>query len=143
MRLSLLFVTALLWAGAISLSLEARAQDNVSTDDVVQKICSDGGEWLKCYSLEPSKCRTVTTAFVDPCVKRVMSAKIDEHAMKTVTRLLTCFNQEFMGKYGYGEVKTPECKNPMKHLTQPSEDSTPKRGARSGQGSQDDQLGSF
>jgi hypothetical protein len=34
--------------------------------------------------------------------------------------MLGCFNEEFMSKYGAGEVKSPECENPMKHLMRPA-----------------------
>lgn len=88
-----------------------------SIQKVVDQICSDGGEWLKCYSLEPSRCQSVTTGFVEPCVRKVMGSRVEEPEANTVARLLVCFNQEFMAKYGFGEVKSPECKDPMKHLS--------------------------
>lgn len=94
---------------------------NVPAEPAVQKIvdeiCSDGGAWLKCYSLEPSRCQEVTAGFVEPCVKSLMATPVAEPAAKGVVRLLVCFNQRFMAKYGYGEVKTPECKDAMKHLS--------------------------
>lgn len=88
-----------------------------TVDKLVEEICSDGGMWLRCYSLPPSRCREVTAGFVQPCVERVMATPIAEPAEKGVARLLSCFNERFMAKYGLGEVKSPECKNPMKHLS--------------------------
>jgi hypothetical protein len=91
--------------------------DYASVQKVIDEICSDNGAWLRCYSLEPSRCQEITAGFVEPCVERVMATPVAEPATHTVRRLLVCFNQRFMAKYGYGEVKTPECKDPMKHLT--------------------------
>ena len=88
-----------------------------AVDKLVDEICSDGGAWLRCYSLEPSRCHEVTAGFVEPCVESVMSNAVAEPATKGVMRLLACFNQRFMAKYGHGEVKSPECKDPMKHLS--------------------------
>lgn len=84
---------------------------------IVDEICSDGGAWLKCYSLDPSRCEEVTAAFVEPCVGSLMATPVAEPAAQSVVRLLVCFNKRFMAKYGYFEVKTPECKDPMKHLS--------------------------
>ena len=117
----LLVLSAFLVIGAVlALPALSRAQtgpDTASIQKVVDEICSDGGAWLKCYSLQPSKCQATTTGFVEPCVRKVMGSQVDEHGMKVVERLLMCFNKEFMARYGSGEVKTPECRNPMKHLS--------------------------
>jgi hypothetical protein len=116
----LLVLSAFLVIGAVlaqpSVSSAQPGPDTASIQKVVDEICSDGGAWLRCYSLEPSKCQATTAGFVEPCVRKVMGSQIDEHGMKVVERLLMCFNKEFMAKYGSGEVKTPECRNPMKHL---------------------------
>ena len=93
--------------------------DSASIQKVVDEICSDGGAWLRCYSLDPSKCRSITTGFVDPCVRRVAAKPSQDPNLHPLTQMLGCFNQEFMSKYGAGEVETPECANPMKHLMQP------------------------
>lgn len=84
---------------------------------LVDEICSDGGAWLRCYSLAPSRCKEITTGFVEPCVSGAMMTPVAEPAAQSVVRLLICFNQRFMAKYGFGEVKSPECKDPMKHLS--------------------------
>ena len=96
------------------------APDNAAVHKVVGEICSDGGAWLKCYSLEPSDCTEITTAFVDPCVKTVFANTSKDPAVHPVATLLGCFNKEFMRKYGHGEVKSPECATPLKHLMGPT-----------------------
>lgn len=93
--------------------------DKASIQKVVDEICSDGGEWLKCYSLEPSRCESITAAFVEPCVKSVFANSSKNPGVHPISQLLGCFNQEFMRRYGHGEVKSPQCANPMKHLTNP------------------------
>lgn len=96
------------------------APDRASVQKVVSEICSDGGQWLKCYSLDPADCSSITTAFVEPCVTKVFANPTKSSTVPPVNQLLGCFNQEFMRKYGHGEVKTPECANPMKHLVGPA-----------------------
>jgi hypothetical protein len=93
----------------------------VSISKVVDEICADGGAWLKCYSLDPSSCEEVTAAFVEPCVKTIFANASKSPGAHPVGQLLGCFNQEFMRKYGYGEVKTPECAHPLKHLMKPQQ----------------------
>lgn len=95
------------------------APDRAGIQKVVSEICSDGGRWLTCYSLDPADCSSITTAFVEPCVTKVFANPAQNSAAPPVNQLLGCFNQEFMRKYGHGEVKTPECANPMKHLMKP------------------------
>lgn len=116
-----LLSTILLLALFSVVSVEDAGAQPAPTQPTVQKlvdeICSDGGAWLKCYSLEPSRCQEVTAGFVEPCVASVMTTPMAEPAAKSVVRLLTCFNQRFMARYGHGEVKTPECKDPMRHLS--------------------------
>lgn len=94
--------------------------DPASIQKVVDEICSDGGAWLQCYSLDPAKCRSITTGFVDPCVRRVIAKPSQDPNLHPLAQMLGCFNQEFMSKYGAGEVKTPKCANPMKHLMGPA-----------------------
>ena len=116
-RSFIFFVVLLL--GSLS-STDAFAQqgpDRQSIQKVIDEICSDGGAWLKCYSLEPSRCQAVTAGFVEPCVQKVMQSPSDDQTADGVAKLLICFNRQFMAKYGIGEVKTPECADPMKHLT--------------------------
>jgi hypothetical protein len=95
------------------------APDKAAVAKVVNEICSDGGAWLKCYSLEPSDCVEITISFVEPCIKTVFANSSKDPAVHPITTLLGCFNREFMRKYGHGEVKTPECATPMKHLMGP------------------------
>ena len=114
------YLSALLLGSVFGASSFVSAQtgpDKASMQKVVDEICSDGGAWLKCYSLEPSRCQVITSGFVEPCVRKVMGAPGDGQGVDAVARLLTCFNKEFMAKYAFGEVKTPECRDPMKHLS--------------------------
>ena len=95
--------------------------DPASIQKVVNEICSDGGLWLRCYSLDPARCRSVTTEFVSPCAERGGADSSEDGEDNPLMDLLGCFNEEFMSKYGAGELKTPECANPMKHLMEPAQ----------------------
>ena len=106
----------------VAQGLEPQASaDPASIQKVVDEICSDGGAWLRCYSLDPAKCRSITTGFVDPCVRRVIAKPSQDSNLHPLAQMLGCFNEEFMSKYGAGELKTPECVNPMKHLMGPAQ----------------------
>lgn len=106
---------------AVAQGREAQpSADSASIQKVVDEICSDGGAWLRCYSLDPGKCRSITTGFVDPCVRRVIAKPSQDPNLHPLAQMLGCFNEEFMAKYAAGEVKTPECANPMKHLMGPA-----------------------
>ena len=94
--------------------------DSAAVQKLVSEICSDRGAWLKCYSLDPSDCVAITAAFVEPCVKTVFANSSKDPSVHPLATLLGCFNKEFMRKYGHGEVKTPECATPLKHLMGPA-----------------------
>lgn len=101
----------------------ARADSGVSekaVEDVIGHICSDGGEWLRCYSVEPSKCHEVASGFVKPCVDRVFTernrASQQPLVIDSLKELLGCFDRVFMARYGTGKLSTPECNKQPEHL---------------------------
>ena len=101
----------------------ARAESGVpakAVEDVIGHICSDGGQWLKCYSIEPSKCHEVASGFVKPCVERVFTernrAAQQPLVIDSLKELLGCFDRVFMARYGTGKLNTPECNQQPQHL---------------------------
>lgn len=101
----------------------ARAESGVpdkAVEDVIGHICSDGGAWLKCYSVEPSKCHEVASGFVKPCVDRVFTernrAAQQPLVIDSLKELLGCFDRVFMARYGAGKLNTPECNKQPEHL---------------------------
>lgn len=116
-----LVVTLAFLAPSLSPSSDAQAQiPDKAIQGVVDHICSDGGEWLQCYSLEPKRCHEITASYVRPCVDKTLgTGEIDQGdvtAADMIQNLLRCLNHEFMGKYGLGKRQTPECEAPPKHL---------------------------
>jgi hypothetical protein len=87
---------------------------------VVDHICSDGGAWLRCYSLEPHKCQEITAGYVKPCIHKTLgNGEIDQGNLTAVAmlqNLLQCLNHDFMAKYGLGKKNTVECIEPPQHL---------------------------
>ena len=101
----------------------ARADSGVpekAVEDVIGHICSDGGQWLKCYSVEPSKCHEVASGFVKPCVDRVFTernrAAEKPLVVDSLKELLGCFDRVFMARYGTGKLNTPACNQQPQHL---------------------------
>lgn len=90
------------------------------SDKVVEHICSDGGEWLRCYTLRPETCTSVSKSIVRPCVDSVLSSvpevKDQAESRALSQQLMGCFNERFMQFYGAGKLSTPECKSPPAHL---------------------------
>lgn len=90
------------------------------TSQIQQLVCSDGGEWLRCYRLEPKSCATVTEAFVRPCVASVLgpvkSQMSYDEGVTASKKLVECFNERFLSSYGSQKLSTPQCSQPPKHL---------------------------
>jgi hypothetical protein len=122
------FLLSLVSLGTFLLARDVGAQTgqqvNPLRENAMQQligmICSDNGEWLRCYSLPPPNCRSITEGYVRPCVDRILSTVTHElkgqEELQTMQRLLGCFNEEFMRRYGAGQVKSKECQLPPKHL---------------------------
>ena len=90
------------------------------SDQVTNLVCSDQGEWLRCYKVNPVFCTKVTEGFVQPCIQEILAPVekqlSQEEGTKVALRLLGCFNKRFMDSYGSQKLSTPECANPPKHL---------------------------
>ena len=88
--------------------------------EVVEKICSDGGIWLKCYNLEAGSCNRVASSFVPKCLERTLagiSQPIAENQQSPLSlEILDCFNEEFTQRYGMDHLGTPECEETPEHL---------------------------
>lgn len=110
---------AVMCHAASDVSAESAVSD-VAVQNVIKHICSDGGEWLKCYSVEPAKCESVTAGYVRPCINKTFGRGDPMRNGATtevvLQRLLGCFNNEFMTRYGAGKRSTPECQKPPAHL---------------------------
>jgi len=90
------------------------------SEKVVGHICSDGGAWLRCYSIRPETCSSVAKSVVRPCVDSILesveSVQNEEEGRAVTNRLMDCFNERFLQYYGAGKLSTPECKDPPPHL---------------------------
>ena len=113
-------------AGAIaiiSIASSARAEGPDHEQEVasiIRYICSDGGDWLRCYSLSPSECLPRMKEVVTPCTNAALkAAKVtltQEQQTALAARVVQCFNRVFMSKYGKGKVESAECKEAPRHL---------------------------
>jgi len=90
------------------------------TNQITQHICSDGGQWLKCYTIRPETCVSVTKSVVQPCVDSVLAnvtqIKDEKEGIAISQKLMSCFNERFMAFYGSGQLRTPECEKQPEHL---------------------------
>ena len=123
MKLTLQAIVVACAIGTSSLWTSTRVEAQISqkaVQGVVDHICSDGGEWLRCYSLEPHRCQEITASYVKPCIDRTLgNGEIDQGdltAVDMIQNLLRCLNHDFMAKYGPGKLDTVECTEPPQHL---------------------------
>jgi hypothetical protein len=115
---------SLLVAGSMAATSFAHAFDkeivNQFSAQVSDLVCSDGGAWLSCYRVEPSTCKTVAAALVEPCANDIFLPIKEplsyEAGVQAAQRLMGCFNEQFEQSYGANRVSTPDCSQPPKHL---------------------------
>lgn len=111
---------AVLLAAAPGFSPRANAQEidrnalDAFRQQVVAKMCADGGEWLRCYKTDPLRCQTVSTVLVDSCVASELTAKPaalrdPSQASAIAERLYSCLRTKFLAKYGADKLDTDEC----------------------------------
>lgn len=88
--------------------------------ETVDDICSDRGEWLRCYSQEPSACTEISSGIVSKCFDRVLGrgpiTTTEQGLDSTVEKLTTCFRDEFLARYDLYRKNTLECAEPPEHL---------------------------
>lgn len=117
-HLAIVIAFALSALGDTVTAQEHHHTQQVST--IVRFMCSDGGNWLRCYSLSPSECEPLMKEVVTPCTNAVFTAgKIalsQEQRALLAGKLLECFNHSFMSKHGQRKVDSAECKDPPSHL---------------------------
>lgn len=116
---ALVILAALLGQSRLAHAFDSAILANFS-DQITKQVCSDNGEWLRCYKVSPSFCTKVTEGFVRPCVQRLLGPVekqlSPEEGERVAHQLLGCFNKQFMEAYGAQKLSTPECAVPPKHL---------------------------
>lgn len=127
-RRSFLLLLGSLMLSLVAVQREARALDKQFEDALAAKIeefvCADGGNWLRCYNLEPSSCKSVAAGFVQPCVKAALAKQAtvmtEEEGAAAAKKMMNCFNENFLSSYGSGKRLSAECQKPPQHLQDPS-----------------------
>jgi hypothetical protein len=82
--------------------------------DVTAKMCQDGGEWLRCYQVDPMRCESLSAALVEPCVgeeilSKPAALKDTSNAASLANGLYSCLRTRFLAKYGADRLHTEEC----------------------------------
>jgi hypothetical protein len=114
--------TALTFVGALMLLISAPTQSASAFDpqavqqfkkSISQQMCKDGGEWLRCYKLEPFNCRDVTDAIVNGCVDSVLAGIKSLERRKFIQWMSSdveaCIKKTFADQYGSRKVTSPAC----------------------------------
>lgn len=87
---------------------------------VVGQVCSDKGEWLKCFSLQPSLCAEKVSPIVSACATSAfngMAVSLNpDQAFSAAKRFQECFNRSWSSQFGVLRRSTPECMGPPAHM---------------------------
>ena len=82
--------------------------------DIVATICSDGGEWLKCFNKPPAQCESYAKAIVRPCLDQEIGSVRGpiplSAALQYAVESKSCFNRAIPDVLGE-PVKSEECTN--------------------------------
>ncbi len=110
---------------AASLPLQAHALDASLIDffstKVIEHTCSDRGEWLRCYQLQPAACPSAMEAVIRPCAAQILeplpvATDNKDDAMKTALAFQKCFNTRFEKIFERKRLNTEACREGPAHL---------------------------
>lgn len=101
-------------------ALDASLIDFFSTK-VIEHACSDRGEWLRCYQLQPAACPSAMEAAIRPCATQILeplpvATDNKDEAMKTALAFQKCFNTRFEKIFARKRLDTSECREGPAHL---------------------------
>jgi hypothetical protein len=79
-----------------------------------QKMCADGGAWLRCFSVDPLQCETITAKLLDDCVSKEAllqpGASVDSSQAGEISEsLFSCVRSNFLTAYGKKKLESDEC----------------------------------
>jgi hypothetical protein len=88
---------------------------------VIEHTCSDRGEWLRCYQLQPAACPSAMEAAIRPCATQILQplqvvTDNKDEAMKTALAFQQCFNTRFEKIFARKRLNTIECMEGPAHL---------------------------
>ncbi len=80
--------------------------------DMVNQICADNGEWLRCYGKDPAQCKSYAKAIVRPCVEGQIGGVRGPISLAAglqyAVEMKGCFNAAVPQTLGE-PIKTKEC----------------------------------
>ena len=80
----------------------------------VSKMCAGGADWLRCFSVDPLQCESISERLVDSCVGEMASlqagAPDDINTIsQTAQSFYTCLHSKFLASYGARKIASIEC----------------------------------
>jgi hypothetical protein len=81
---------------------------------LVKGVCDDGGQWMRCYKLDPLQCDSINGAIIGSCFDKVVAGRSqpvrNESDASVVSDLLAeCIRTSFKSKYGANKISSTEC----------------------------------
>lgn len=111
LSLLILFVTILAFCSGPVYAASEEVLNKIESD-MVNQICADNGEWLKCYGKDPAKCKSYAKAIVRPCVEGQIGGVRGPISLAAglqyAVELKGCFNAAVPQTLGE-PIKTKEC----------------------------------
>jgi hypothetical protein len=79
-----------------------------------QKMCADAGAWLRCFSIDPLQCETISAKLLDECVSKEAllqpGAAVDSSQAAEISEsLFACARSSFLTAHGKRKVDSDEC----------------------------------
>lgn len=80
----------------------------------VSKMCAGGGDWLRCFSIDPLQCESISSRLLDDCVNseaalRPGATDGGQDASVIAQSLFTCLRTKFIASHGAKKVGSDEC----------------------------------
>lgn len=101
-----------------SAALDASVIDQIESD-VLDQICLDNGDWLRCYNKPPAQCRQIAKEIVRACLdERLKYAPMGldlQTALRYAVDSKSCFNRKVPSVLGEPQP-SEACKTPPGHL---------------------------
>ena len=80
----------------------------------VSKMCARGADWLRCFSLDPLQCESISEQLVDSCVGETAALQAGapddiDTISQTAQSFYRCLHSKFFASYGARKIASVEC----------------------------------
>ncbi len=96
---------------------DAHAYDKQSVSkfkqSILKEMCNNGGDWMRCYKLEPTSCYDLNRDLVENCVDtelaKTKSLEYKQYVRWMSEGVYSCMKNGFLKQYGSRKINSEEC----------------------------------